>query len=115
MQFHAAAYWMTRDASHARRLTEEWCQGKGPHANWSLAYRALPLHASSGGGTVQASGDRLVDALARVHPAYRLAVILRDIQDRTYDEIGALLGISTETVRAQIHEGRKAMREALRG
>ena len=52
-------------------------------------------------------------ALAQLPPEYRVAVVLRDIEDLTYEEIADVLGISMGTVRSRIHRGRSRLRESL--
>lgn len=52
-------------------------------------------------------------ALADLPPEYRVAVVLRDIEDLTYEEIADVLQISMGTVRSRIHRGRSRLRESL--
>ncbi|GMA32149.1 RNA polymerase sigma factor SigE [Litorihabitans aurantiacus] len=52
-------------------------------------------------------------ALDELPPEYRAAVVLRDIEDLTYDEIADVLGISLGTVRSRIHRGRARLRTSL--
>lgn len=52
-------------------------------------------------------------ALAALPPEYRVAVVLRDLEDLTYEEIAEVLGVSLGTVRSRIHRGRSRLREAL--
>jgi RNA polymerase sigma-70 factor (ECF subfamily) len=53
-------------------------------------------------------------ALVKLPPEYREAIVLRDIQGRSYEEIAELLGIPSGTVRSRIHRGREALRQLLR-
>ena len=52
-------------------------------------------------------------ALAGLSPAFREAVILRDLEDLSYEEIADVLDISIGTVKSRILRGREAMRKAL--
>jgi RNA polymerase sigma-70 factor (ECF subfamily) len=52
-------------------------------------------------------------ALAGLSPAFREAVILRDLEDLSYEEIADVLEISIGTVKSRILRGREAMRKAL--
>jgi RNA polymerase sigma-70 factor (ECF subfamily) len=52
-------------------------------------------------------------ALDALHPDFRTAVVLCDVEGMTYEEISELLGIKLGTVRSRIHRGRAALREAL--
>jgi len=55
--------------------------------------------------------QRALDAL---HPDFRVAVVLCDIEGLSYEEIAITLGIKLGTVRSRIHRGRLQLREALR-
>jgi RNA polymerase sigma-70 factor (ECF subfamily) len=55
------------------------------------------------------------DALARINPAFRAAVVLRDVEDLSYEEIADILDISLGTVKSRITRGREAMRHQLEG
>ena len=53
------------------------------------------------------------DALTRINPQFREAVVLRDIEDLSYEEIADVLQISLGTVKSRIMRGREALREEL--
>ena len=55
--------------------------------------------------------QRALDAL---HPDFRVAVVLCDIEGLSYEEIATTLNIKLGTVRSRIHRGRLQLREALR-
>lgn len=52
-------------------------------------------------------------ALACLRPAFREAVVLRDVEGLSYDEIAEILEISLGTVKSRILRGREALREQL--
>lgn len=52
-------------------------------------------------------------ALQTINPAFRAAVVLRDIEDLSYEEIAAVLQVSLGTVKSRILRGREALRKAL--
>jgi RNA polymerase sigma-70 factor (ECF subfamily) len=52
-------------------------------------------------------------ALARINPIFRTAVVLRDIQNLTYEEIAEILQVSLGTVKSRILRGREALRREL--
>lgn len=54
-------------------------------------------------------------ALARINPVYRAAVVLRDLEDLSYEEIADVLDVSLGTVKSRILRGREALRRALEG
>jgi RNA polymerase sigma-70 factor (ECF subfamily) len=52
-------------------------------------------------------------ALARVKPAFRMVVVLRDIENLSYEEIADILQLSLGTVKSRILRGREALRREL--
>jgi len=52
-------------------------------------------------------------ALEKLNPKFRAAVVLRDIEDLSYEEIAAVLEISLGTVKSRILRGREALRKIL--
>lgn len=59
------------------------------------------------------TGDFIEDALARLNPDFRTAVVLRDIEDLSYEEIAEILKVSMGTVKSRILRGREALRREL--
>lgn len=53
------------------------------------------------------------NALARINPLFREVVVLRDIEDLSYEEIADVLQISLGTVKSRIMRGREALRQEL--
>ncbi len=54
-------------------------------------------------------------ALLTIKHAYREAVILRDIEGLSYEEVAATLGISIGTVKSRLSRGRSELRRKLEG
>jgi RNA polymerase sigma-70 factor, ECF subfamily len=54
-------------------------------------------------------------ALARLNPSYRMAVVLRDIEELSYEEIAEILQVALGTVKSRILRGREALRKELAG
>jgi RNA polymerase sigma-70 factor (ECF subfamily) len=52
-------------------------------------------------------------ALDALPPDFRVAVVLCDLEQLSYEEIAATLNIKVGTVRSRIHRGRVMLREAL--
>jgi len=46
---------------------------------------------------------------------YRQAVILRDLEDRSYEEISELLDVPVGTVKSRVNRGRERLQDRLRG
>ena len=51
--------------------------------------------------------------ILRLPAAFRLPVVLCDLEELSYEEIAATLNIKVGTVRSRIHRGRVLLREAL--
>jgi RNA polymerase sigma-70 factor, ECF subfamily len=54
-------------------------------------------------------------ALEKLKPNFRTAVVLRDIEDLSYEEIASVLEVSLGTVKSRILRGREALRKVLEG
>ncbi len=59
--------------------------------------------------------EDIARALDRLPETFRAAVVLRDLQDFTYEEIASILAIPIGTVMSRIHRGRSMMRRLLTG
>jgi len=57
--------------------------------------------------------DEVQDALASLPDEFRVAVVLSDVSDFSYDEVAAATGVPVGTVRSRIHRGRRLLRERL--
>ena len=57
--------------------------------------------------------ELIEQALATMNPIFRSVVVLRDIEDLSYEEIANVLQVSLGTVKSRILRGREALREAL--
>lgn len=58
--------------------------------------------------------QRLERALGELPEAHRAVVVMREIQEMRYEEIGTALGLPLNTVKVYLHRGRRALREELR-
>ncbi len=52
-------------------------------------------------------------ALAKLKPSYREILVLRELQDMTYEEIAEILGCTLGRVKSRLHEARKALKKEL--
>lgn len=52
-------------------------------------------------------------ALGAINPSFREVIVLRDLEDLTYEEIAEVLRISLGTVKSRIMRGREALRAQL--
>lgn len=103
------------------------------HRRWVLRHRGHEVGLESGEDGSFSLEDRLPDrgrsafermvdietrqaveeALQKVSPVFRAAVILRDIEDLSYEEIAEVLQISLGTVKSRILRGREQLRRVL--
>ncbi len=79
----------------------------------------LQPHADCDGPDVQAQrGEQcvqLAEALRRLDPDFRIAVVLKDIEEMDYAAIADILEIPVGTVKSRIHRGRMMLRAMLLG
>jgi RNA polymerase sigma-70 factor (ECF subfamily) len=56
--------------------------------------------------------ERIVqEAILELEPSFRECLVLRDVEDLSYDEIGAITGLPEGTVKSRIHRARAQLRE----
>ena len=60
-------------------------------------------------------GGDLEEALLRLAPSFRVAVVMCDVQGLSYEEIAVATGWPIGTVRSRIHRGRRMLRRELGG
>jgi RNA polymerase sigma-70 factor, ECF subfamily len=58
-------------------------------------------------------GPAISDAIGRLEPHYRYAVLLIDVDGRTYEEVAELLDVPIGTVRSRLYRGRRQLQESL--
>ncbi len=58
-------------------------------------------------------GSAIEKAIASLRPEYRACIMLRHVEDRSYEEIAATLDLPLGTVKTYIHRARHELRQAL--
>ncbi|MFI5246126.1 MAG: RNA polymerase sigma factor [Gemmatimonadales bacterium] len=58
-------------------------------------------------------GSAIEKAISRLRPEYRSCILLRHVEDRSYEEIAATLDLPLGTVKTYIHRARQQLRESL--
>jgi RNA polymerase sigma-70 factor (ECF subfamily) len=58
--------------------------------------------------------DRLRDCISGLDADFREPIVLRDVQEFSYDEICAILKVREETVKARLFRGREMVKDALK-
>lgn len=75
---------------------------------------ASDVHAPNHVAEHRLHADKIQEALDRLPDKYREVVVLRDVQQLTYDEIAKITGLPIGTVKSRIHRGRAKLQEHLR-
>lgn len=60
-------------------------------------------------------GRVIAKAIASLPPKYRLPIVLRDVEGRSYDEVAEILRLGLGTTKSRISRARGMLREKLRG
>jgi RNA polymerase sigma-70 factor, ECF subfamily len=60
------------------------------------------------------SEGRIMQALGEIKQEYRIALVLREIEELSYEEIAVTLGISIGTVKSRIARGREELRRRVK-
>ncbi len=56
--------------------------------------------------------ERIVQrAILELEPSFRECLVLRDVEDLSYEEIGAITGLPEGTVKSRIHRARAQLKE----
>jgi RNA polymerase sigma-70 factor (ECF subfamily) len=106
---HNHRRWFARHCRHEVSMTDE----RSEHGGGSIEYtpdRGLSPFEQ----TLESEHRTLIEhALTRINPAFQTAVVLRDIQNLSYEEIAEILQVSLGTVKSRILRGREALRREL--
>jgi RNA polymerase sigma-70 factor (ECF subfamily) len=95
-------------ARHCRSDVSMEDEGTSP-----LAYTADPGRSPYEQALDSENRTLIERALARINPVFRTAVVLRDIQNLSYEEIAEILQVSLGTVKSRILRGREALRREI--
>ena len=105
---HNHRRWFSRHCRHEISLEHESSQEMS-----ALEYTPDPGR-SPYHQALDAENRALIEqALTRINPAFRTAVVLRDIENLSYEEIADILQLSLGTVKSRILRGREALRHEL--
>lgn len=74
---------------------------------------SLPVHDDDRSRYSRAVGDEVLGALASLPRHYSTAVILRDLEGYSYEEVAEFARAPIGTIRARIHRGRKLLARRL--
>ncbi len=99
----------------AKETSIEPVESEGPSASENAMQLALTDHADSPFDNVahREVQHRVEEELTKVPEPYRTTLILRDLEDMSYEEIAEVLEISLGTVKSRLTRGRDALRQRL--
>jgi RNA polymerase sigma-70 factor (ECF subfamily) len=105
---------------HLRRRQVDTISIEGsPDAITAERARATSVTVTSGGESPleelesREIGASIEKAIARLRPEYRACIILRHVEDYSYDEIAEIVKLPLGTVKTYIHRARQELREYL--
>jgi RNA polymerase sigma-70 factor, ECF subfamily len=125
--------WICRIAINQARSTERWWRRRRRGETTSLdrpliangpddqsdhrpgEYLASPSATPESETLSRERGRQIEIALGELKKDFRIAVILRDIEGLSYDEIAYVTGVSVGTVKSRISRGREMLRERVQG
>ena len=105
---------------HLRRRQVDTISIEGsPDAITAERARATSVTVTSGGESPleelesRELGAQIEKAIAKLRPEYRACIILRHVEDYSYDEIAEIVKLPLGTVKTYIHRARQELRESL--
>lgn len=108
---HNQRRWFSRKRGHETGLEEEQGEGGVTYEQVLSDHAPSPFELASDEETRVA----IERALQNVKPAFREALVLREIEGLSYEEIAEVLEININTVKTRIVRGRHSLRELLTG
>ena len=111
---------ITIDHLRRRQLDTISIEGS-PDAVTGESMRATAVTVKSGGESPleemesKEIGAAIEAAIAKLRPEYRACIILRHVEDYSYDEIAEIVKLPLGTVKTYIHRARQELREHLEG
>ena len=105
---------------HLRRRQLDTVSMEGsPHATTADLADATSFELATQGETplqeleARELGSEIERAIARLRPEYRACILLRHVEDKSYEEIAATLDLPLGTVKTYIHRARHELRKLL--
>ncbi len=102
-----------------RRQLDTISMDGSPHAVTSEAVEATSFDVSGGGESAldrleaKELGSAIEAAIGKLRPEYRACILLRHVEDKSYEEIAATLDLPLGTVKTYIHRARHELRGLL--
>lgn len=105
---HNRCRWFARHSRHEVSLESDAGERSG-----GIASAPDPARSPYDQVVDRESQALIEQALARVRPVFRAALVLRDVENLSYEEIAEILQVSLGTVKSRIVRGREALRREL--
>jgi len=104
------------DALRRRKLSTESLDATIPTSNGELT-REIPHPSQSPEGSLisKEQTQLILEAIESLPPIYREIIKLRHQKEKSYEEIGKILGIPLGTVKARIFRARELLKKKLKG
>ncbi len=102
-----------------RRQLDTISMSGSPHATSDSEIEATSFDVEGGGENAlermeaKELGSSIEKAIGLLRPEYRACILLRHVEDRSYEEIAATLDLPLGTVKTYIHRARALLRESL--
>lgn len=109
--------WKNRLRSKSRSRLVPWPERRADGPDGPSAPAEFPDDAPSAQDRMESS-DRAAevrDAVAKLEPDRRLALLLREVEDMSYEDIAAMTGVPVGTVRSRLARARRDLRALLGG
>jgi RNA polymerase sigma-70 factor (ECF subfamily) len=106
---HNHRRWFSRHSKHEVGLDEEEGESGRSYHNLLPDPGLSPYEQALGAET----RTLIEEALSKINAVFREAVVLRDIEDLSYEQIAEVLNVSLGTVKSRILRGREALRRQL--
>lgn len=105
---HNHRRWWARHCRHEVSIDDE-----RPDRDYSIELAPDPGRSPYDQALDSETRTLIEKALTRINPVFRTAVVLRDIENLSYEEIAEILQVSLGTVKSRILRGRDALRREL--
>jgi len=107
----ALSVWLYRIARNAVRAALRRARG------WEelTAEPPAPNDGIEPGEFSAADAERIHTALGRLHPEHRAVLVLRFVENMSYEQIADVVGCPVGTVRSRIHYAKQALRQDMGG
>jgi RNA polymerase sigma-70 factor (ECF subfamily) len=103
--------WMVRILVNRAGMLKRSRRRKGPHVAMD---DAPPMQTASGVAGMDAKLD-LSAMLAALSPEHRAVIVLRELEQMSYEEMADALGIPRGTVESRLHRAREELRKRFKG